>query len=282
LAKRSPLMKNSPNVFSTPEPWNLVAEGYARTIMHVLGLYAQEAVSLAEVPHGSSVLDVACGPGTLSLIVAKKASRVTAVDFSRTMVSIFKRRLKEKRIRHVKVHHGDGQALPFKDQSFDAAFSMFGLMFFPDRPQGFAELYRTLKSGGRAVVSSWAPVSRSPSMKAMFGALRVMNPEMPEPQKAIKSLEDPKVFKTEMSGAGFMDVRIIAVRKPFPTTSVKKYWTMMVEGSAPIVLLRKKLGEKTWKEREKLALAYLRKQWPMISGRLTSDAWLGVGVKPLQ
>jgi ubiquinone/menaquinone biosynthesis C-methylase UbiE len=272
-------MKNSPNIFSTPEPWDLVAGGYARTIMHVLGQYSQEAVSLAELPRGCSVLDVACGPGTLSLIAAKKAARVTAIDFSTKMVSIFGERLKEKGIWHVKVHHGDGQALPFKNDSFDAAFSMFGLMFFPNRPKGFAELYRTLKPGGRAVVSSWAPVSRSPSMKAMFGALRAMDPNMPEPQKAIKSLEDPKVFKKEMSGTGFADVRIIPVRKPFPTTSVKKYWTIMTEGSAPIVLLQKKLGEKVWKEREKLALAYLQKHWTAFSKNLTSDAWLGIGTK---
>jgi len=37
----------------------------------------------------------------------------------------------------------DGQALPFADGEFEAAFSMFGLMFFPDRAKGFAELRRT-------------------------------------------------------------------------------------------------------------------------------------------
>jgi len=272
-------MKTRPNVYSTPSPWDLVADGYARTTMRVLGQYSEEAIKMANLARGTSVLDVACGPGTLSLLAAKKVSEVKAIDFSRRMLSIFKSRLKSNSLPHVKVFQGDGQALPFKNESFDAAFSMFGLMFFPNRPKGFAELYRMLKPGGRAVVSSWAPISRSPSMKAMFGALRAMNPDLPEPQKAMKSLENPKVFKEEMSGAGFKDVRIIAVRKPFPTTSVKTYWTMMVDGSAPIVMLRKKLGEKTWKEREKLALDYLAKHWPSFSGRLTSDAWLGVGTK---
>jgi ubiquinone/menaquinone biosynthesis C-methylase UbiE len=273
-------MRRPPIVYSTAKPWNLVADGYARTIAPVLAQFGQEAVALARVPLGASVLDVACGPGTLSLMVAKKASRVTAVDFSSKMVAIFRKRLRTKAVCHVKVHQGDGQALPFESNTFDAAFSMFGLMFFPDRPKGFSELFRTVRPGGRAIVSSWAPVSRSPAMQTMFGALRAMDPTMPKPQKAIKSLEDPKTFKAEMSGAGFKDVRIIPVRKPFPGTYVKKYWTIMVEGSAPIVLMRKKLGEKKWKEREKLALRYLAKHWPTFSSRLTSDAWLGIGTKP--
>jgi SAM-dependent methyltransferase len=33
-------------------------------------------------------------------------------------------------------------------ESLDAAFSMFGLIFFPDRPKGHRELYRTVKRGG--------------------------------------------------------------------------------------------------------------------------------------
>ncbi len=203
--------------------------------MRVLGQYAQEAVSLAATAPG--FFRAGCGLRTGDSFAPrrkKSSSRVTAIDFSPKMVSIFKKDLKEKAIRHVKVHHGDGQALPFENNSFDAAFSMFGLMFFPDRPKGFAELYRTLKPGGRAVVSSWAPISRSPSMKAMFGALRAMNPDMPEPRKAMKSLEDPKVFREEMSGAGFTNVRILPVRK---TVSHNLRQSLlddeMVEGSAP-------------------------------------------------
>jgi ubiquinone/menaquinone biosynthesis C-methylase UbiE len=275
-------MKKPVNVFSTPMPWDLVSAGYSRTIMHVLGQYSAEAIALAKLARDASILDVACGPGTLSLLAARKVKHVTAIDFSKKMVSLFLNELKRKSFRHVKVLHGDGQNLPFEDGIFDAAFSMFGLMFFPDRPKGFAELYRTLKPGGKAVVGSWAPISRSPSMKAMFGALRAMDPDMPEPKKAIKSLEDPKVFREEMSGAGFTHVRILPVTKPFPTASVRKYWTMMVDGSAPIVLLRRKLGEKVWKEREKVGLAYLREHWSSFTGRLTSDAWLGVGLKPIQ
>jgi len=44
-------------------------------------------------------------------------------------------------------------------------------------------------------------------------------------------------------------------------------------------MMRKGLGEALWREKEKLALAWLEETLPTLKGPLTSDAWLGVGVK---
>jgi ubiquinone/menaquinone biosynthesis C-methylase UbiE len=273
-------IKKSINPFSTPHPWNAVAGGYARTTQHALAQYAEEALRRARLKPHFHVLDVACGPGALSLIAAKKAARVSAIDFSKDMLKLFRHEIKRKNFDTIHVHHGDGQHLPFKDNTFNAAFSMFGLMFFPDRKRGFNELYRTLKPGGTAAVSSWAPVSKSPVMKLMFESIRQMNPEMPAPQRAIRSLEDPRVFRQEMREAGFRNVRILPLVKGFPIgRSVSKFWKFMVDGSAPIVMMRKKMGPKIWKEKEKIALRYLRKALKHRPAQLTSQAWLGLGEK---
>ena len=53
----------------------------------------------------------------------------------------------------------------------------------------------------------------------------------------------------------------------------------MVKGSAPIQMMKKGLGETLWREKEKLALAWLEVTLLALKGPLTSDAWLGVGVK---
>src|SRR5699024_11098930 len=94
------------------------------------------------------VLDVACGPGTLTLLAAAAGATVTALDFSSPMIAQLRTRAAALDLASaVEVHEGGGQRLPFASAVFDAAFSMFGLMFFPDRHAGLRELARVLKPG---------------------------------------------------------------------------------------------------------------------------------------
>lgn len=267
------------NPLAASEPWNLVADGYAETTMLVFQRFAEQAIAAIDLQPGATVLDVACGPGTLGLIAAQTASKVHGIDFSEAMLDIFKQKSAQAGHDHIELHCGDAQALPYADDTFDAAFSMFGLMFFPDRSRGFAEIHRTLKPGGRIAVTSWAPMDQSPAMMTMFGALRAIKPELPEPQRSVTTLENPDVFHQEMIEAGFKDVEIRPLTQGFPVTTIPQFWEDMIKGSAPLVMMKKAMGETEWCEKEKLALDYLKKELTDLPTKLTSDAWLGVGVK---
>jgi len=272
-------MSKKTNMLSTIAPWDAVAGGYAETTMKVFERYNEKALQLAELSENSRILDVACGPGTLALEAADRVRSVHAIDFSQSMVDIFHKTVKERGIDNIEIHCGDAQDLPFDDGSFDAAFSMFGLMFFPDRAKGYSEIHRTLKPGGKVIISSWAPVSQSPAMKAMFGAVRAIKPEMPEPQTDVESLENPEFFRKELERAGFNDVTIHAMTMELPVNSVADFWRDMVRGSAPLVMLQKSMSEEEWQEKECVALEYLNKTLTEIPTSLTSDAWLGYGRK---
>ena len=272
-------MSQNANPLASSEPWNIVADGYAETTMLVFEQYAAEAIAAARLRPGAAILDVACGPGTLALMAAPEAASVHGIDFSEAMLAVFRHKIKQAGLGNVSLHCGDAQTLPYADAMFDAAFSLFGLMFFPDRHKGFTEIYRTLKPGGLIALTSWAPVDQSPAMQAMFGAVRAIKPDLPQPQRAIGTLENPDVFRQEMQEAGFRNVEIRSVTKPFPVTSIPEFWESMVKGSAPLQMLKKNLGETAWREKEHLALAYLREQLPATPATLTSDAWLGTGVK---
>jgi ubiquinone/menaquinone biosynthesis C-methylase UbiE len=273
-------MSKTPNILSAIEPWDLVANGYAETTMQLLAHYAHEAIAASNLKPGAAILDVACGPGTLALMVAHEAGLVHGIDFSMPMLDIFRQHVQRAEHNNITIQHGDAQELPYANNTFDAAFSMFGLMFFPDRSKGFAEINRTLKPGGTIAVTSWAPIDRSPAMQMMFGAIRAINPNIPEPQKSIDTLENPDVFKQEMLDAGFRNVNIQSVtRYAFPVTSIPEFWEGMVKGSAPIQMMKKGMGEVAWKEKEVLAIKYLEERLTELPIRLSSDAWLGVGIK---
>ncbi|MDO8990725.1 MAG: class I SAM-dependent methyltransferase, partial [Sideroxyarcus sp.] len=151
----------SQNPLSTSPPWNLVADGYAETTMLVFEEFADEAIAASKLKPNSTVLDVACGPGTLALRLAQHAEQVHGIDFSEAMLAVFRNKIEQAGHRNIALHCGDAQTLPYADATFDAAFSLFGLMFFPDRQKGFAEIHRTLKPGGSIAITSWAPVDQS-------------------------------------------------------------------------------------------------------------------------
>lgn len=273
-------MSQKPNPLSTIAPWDLVACGYAETTMRMLAHYAEEAIAASKLKRGAAILDVACGPGTLALMVAREAGTVHGIDFSEAMLAIFRQHVERAGHQNITIRHGDAQALPYADEMFDAAFSMFGLMFFPDRSKGFAEIYRTLKPGGSIAVTSWAPLDQSPAMQMMFGALKAIKPDLPEPQRAVTTLENPDVFKQELLNAGFRDVKIQCITKAaFPVESIAVFWGDMVKGSAPIQMLKKSMGETAWLELEILAIKYLEENLPSVPTTLSSDAWLGLGIK---
>lgn len=272
-------MNKSPNMLSTVTPWDMVAEGYAETTMKLFRSYAEKALELADIFEGSAILDVACGPGTLPLLASDKVKSVHAIDFSESMIKLFKETVNAEGLENIEIHCGDGQELPFSDGIFDVAFSMFGLMFFPNRNKGYSEIYRTLKPGGKIVISSWAPVSDSPVMQTLFGALKAMKPDIPEPKTDIESLENPEFFKAELQNAGFKQVEIVPVEGEYPISDLEEFWTDMVKGSAPIVMMQQGMSPEEWKEKERIALEFLKNNIPSLPTSLTAKAWLGCGIK---
>ena len=191
-----------PSPLSTPLPWDLVSAGYAAVSFDQFSKYAADALALAEVGPSDRVLDVATGPGSLALQAATRALEVEALDFSKAMLAELRARLEARRLTNIRVFEGDGQALPQAGSNFDAAFSMFGLMFFPARARGFSELFRVLRPGGRAVVSSWQPMSSNVLLTTVFEALAAELPHLPFGDGKGPS-RTPTELRNEMAAAGF-------------------------------------------------------------------------------
>jgi len=263
---------------ASPAPWNLVAEGYEQVTRKFLEAFSRSG--LAMLPYGGEtrVIDVACGPGTTALLIASTVRSIACVDFSAAMLDQLRRNIAAARATNVEIVEADGQALPFQDNSFDIGTSMFGLMFFPDRRKGFAELFRVLAPGGQALVSSWAPAEQSPLMRVVFAALQPDGAAAPEAGR-LSGLEDRVVFEAELREAGFTNIRVEAVTHGLAVESVDQLWGDMVDGMAPITLMKHHASQAEWSMTEERALKSLRVALPELPTTLSSTAYVAVARK---
>jgi SAM-dependent methyltransferase len=196
-----------------PEGWTHAAQAYDTMAAPFTALFAQDALRLANVQPGQRVLDVAAGTGALSFAAVERGAEDLATDFAPGMVEHLRAKVATQGVHGMQVAIMDGQALEVEDNSFDAAFSILGLIYFPDRAAGFRELSRALRPGGRAVVVGWSTIERLRFIQAILGALREAVPDVPPPPKPPPwlSLADRTVFKSEMHTGGFAQVTVFTV-----------------------------------------------------------------------
>jgi demethylmenaquinone methyltransferase / 2-methoxy-6-polyprenyl-1,4-benzoquinol methylase len=101
----------------------------------------------AVVSPGDRVLDSCCGTGDLAIACLRAGGRVTGLDFSERMLDRARRKSDE-----VEWVEGDALALPFAENSFDAATVGFGVRNLEDLGKGLGELRRVLRPGGGLAV----------------------------------------------------------------------------------------------------------------------------------
>lgn len=204
---------------SAPLPWDLVAAAFTAHNLALFEAYAADALALVDPDPDARVLDVATGPGTLALLAAPRVGHVHAVDFSDAMLAECRTRVAAAGAPNVTVAHADGQALPFPEASFDAAFSMFGLIFFPDRAAGLRELHRVVRPGGAIALGSWAPWEGLEPMDSLFAAVFEELPELaPKQAPPPMALSSEAAIRAEVEAAGFsVDVRRVSHRADAPS-----------------------------------------------------------------
>lgn len=98
------------------------------------------------------VLDLACGDGVLSEMLARHARSITAVDVSPTLIAAARGRLKE--YANVRLLEADMHALPLDARTFDLVFLMHALAYTKRPHAVLAEAARVLRPGGRLVVAA--------------------------------------------------------------------------------------------------------------------------------
>jgi ubiquinone/menaquinone biosynthesis C-methylase UbiE len=129
-----------------------IARWYDRTTRKDMPEVRQLAARIAAmVPAGGSLLEVAPGPGFLSIELAKRGLQVRAVDISKTFVEIARRNATAEGVT-VRFQLGNASALPIDDESVDFVACRAAFKNFTEPVKALAEMRRVLRPGGHAML----------------------------------------------------------------------------------------------------------------------------------
>lgn len=109
-------------------------------------------IDSASIPQNGQVLDIACGTGDITRLIASRLSgngRITAVDLNSSMLSHCRNRMLNAGFANVDYLLADAQFLPLADETFDCITMAFGIRNMSYIDLTLEECYRVLKPGGR-------------------------------------------------------------------------------------------------------------------------------------
>jgi 2-polyprenyl-3-methyl-5-hydroxy-6-metoxy-1,4-benzoquinol methylase len=143
----------------------------ARSIENV----AEEFMARQRMLRGMRVLDVACGTGNLAVIAARRGCQVSGIDIAANLLDQARARATTAGL-SIEFEEGDAEALPYSNETFDLAVSMFGVIFTPQPAVATAELQRVTKPGGQIALANWTPEG---FIGKMFGVFKAHLPPPP-------------------------------------------------------------------------------------------------------
>ena len=175
------------------------------------GLHHQwrtRAVDLARVGPGTRALDVATGTGDLAIELAARGGDVVGSDFSEGMLE--RARAKAPGLTW---ERADALALPYPDDTFDAATVGFGARNFSDLGRGLREMVRVVKPGGRVVILEITTPQKPPlstffslwfdRVVPLLGRFDEAYTYLPN---SVKRFPEPRELAGELVDAGCVDV----------------------------------------------------------------------------
>jgi ubiquinone/menaquinone biosynthesis C-methylase UbiE len=103
------------------------------------------------LPTGGRILEVAPGPGTLAIELAKLKYQVVGLDISKSFVEMAQTKARQAGV-SAEFRHGNASDMPFDADTFDFIVCRAAFKNFTEPLQAIREMYRVLKPGGKALI----------------------------------------------------------------------------------------------------------------------------------
>jgi ubiquinone/menaquinone biosynthesis C-methylase UbiE len=183
----------------------------------------------AAVTDGYSALDVGCGPGALTSVLADRlgAAEVSAFDPSPSFVAAC-----AERHPGVTVRQGRAEAMPFDDARFDCALAQLVLHFVTDPAQAAQEFRRVVRPGGVAAACVWDFAQGMEMLRLFWDAALAVDPEAPDEARTMRFGRQGEIAEL-LTSAGFQDVAESTLQVESSYAGFDELWAGFLAGIGP-------------------------------------------------
>jgi SAM-dependent methyltransferase len=178
-------------------------------------------------PSGLQWLDVGCGNGAFTEMLVERCapSSVHGIDPSEGQLAYARTRPAS---RIAEFRQGDAMALPFADDSFDAAVMPLVIFFVADPPKGVAEMARVVRPGGLVTAYAWDLAGGGFPYHGLQEEIRALGGTVPLPPRPDASRLDAMYGLWTDAGLTDVETRAITVERSFD--HLDDYWTTILGG----------------------------------------------------
>jgi ubiquinone/menaquinone biosynthesis C-methylase UbiE len=209
--------------------WKTLARGYHENFASLTRQAVDPLLDAASVRRGARVLDACTGPGYAAAAATERRAIAVGMDFSSAMIAEACRTYPE-----TEFVVGDAEDLPFRNKSFDAVVTNFGLLHLSRPEQFLSEAGRILRSGGKVAFSVWAPPQEAIGFSIILDAILAHgNPEAPLPPGPpfFRFSEEAECRKVLLS-AGFENANVARAAQVWSFADPDGLFRAMLEGTA--------------------------------------------------
>ncbi len=196
-------MEEDEKLAARKAPWNASAASYAEMFEGQVTQSFTPLLDAVGVTNGTSLLDIATGPGLVAGTAAERGAVAQGIDFAEGMIEAARQLYP-----NLNFVQADAAELPFAEHTFDAATMSLALFMLPDPDKALEEALRVLKPGGRFAATVWDwPV---PGFEAFYGPFeRYMGTEERlSGSPPLLGVADRPTLAAYLERAGFQDVRV--------------------------------------------------------------------------
>ena len=197
------------------------ADDYERFMGRWSRAIGEKFLDWLRAPSGARWLDVGCGTGAFSELIAKRCApkSITGIDPSAAQVD-YARKLLPGHAFEV----ADSMALPLADGQFDVVASALVIHFIPDRQKAFAEMKRVLAPGGLVGGYTWKRVGLKEfaAYAPMIDGIAAIGVEPPHSTPVGESSVDG--MTASLRAAGFADAAAIEIEVSQTFANFDEYW----------------------------------------------------------